>query len=115
MTDNDTPVLHEMTGALYSPVKTGLVLERRGDKLLVEDGNTRQLRECSQRNNLQREHVVCGDRVRYQLLRASSAAGEQYQPEGLVVGRDRRLNLLHRPDPLHRAAQKMKVREVHVE
>lgn len=111
MTANCSPVLHEMTGLLYSPVKNGLVIERHGDKLLVEDSATRQLLECGQRNILQKENVACGDQVFYQRVKASTAPGEQYQAEGLVVGRDRRLNLLYRPDPLHRAAKKIKVRE----
>jgi hypothetical protein len=112
MSANNTSVLHEMTGELYSAVKTGLVIERHGDKLLVEDSATRQLRECSQRNSLQREHVVCGDRVSFQLLKASAAPGARFQEEGLVVGRSARLNLLYRPDPLHRAAKKIKVRSL---
>jgi hypothetical protein len=109
MSANNTSILHEMSGELYSSVKIGLVIERHGAKLLVEDNATRQVRECGQRNTLQREHIVCGDQVSYQLVKASTARGARYQQEGLVVGRGVRRNLLYRPDPLHRAAKKIKV------
>ena len=119
MSANATRVLHALRGDLYSRVRSAVVVQRRGDKLLVEDSATRRLRECEQRNSLQKEHVVCGDRVFYQLARASSASsarvaqGQQGQGEevrGVVVGRHARRNLLLRPDPLHWAAKKMKVK-----
>lgn len=109
MSANKSSVLHAMTGGLYSAVRTGLVVERHGDKLLVEDSFTQQLRECEQRSALQKEHLVCGDRVSFQLVKASTARGAKYQAVGLVVGRGARHNLLLRPDPMHKAAKKMKV------
>ena len=108
MSCNDTVVLHKMEGKLYSSVKEGLVLERHGDKLLVEDSVTRQLRECSQRNTLQKEHIACGDEVFYQLVKASDV--EDYQPNGLVVGRETRSNLIYRSiDPHNKSTSKIKV------
>lgn len=112
MSANSSTVLHEMTGDLYSAVKDGLVIERHGDRLLIEDIRTLQQRECRQRNSLQKEHVACGDRVFYQLIKASTAHGAQYQAGGVVVGRGPRRNLLYRPDPLHRASKKIKVSPV---
>lgn len=109
MSDSGDSVLHAMTGDLYGKVRSGLVVERQGDKLLVEDSFTRQVRECAQRSVLQKEHIVCGDRVNFQLVKASAAPDAQYQPQGLVVGRSARHNLLYRADPLHRAAEKIKV------
>jgi putative ribosome biogenesis GTPase RsgA len=121
MSANATRVLHALRGDLYSRVRSAVVVQRRGDKLLVEDSATRRVLECEQRNSLQKEHVVCGDRVFYQLARASSASsargvqgeGEEVRGEevrGVVVGRHARRNLLLRPDPLHWAAKKMKVK-----
>jgi putative ribosome biogenesis GTPase RsgA len=118
MSANATRVLHALRGDLYSRVRSAVVVQRRGDKLLVEDSATRRVLECEQRNSLQKEHVVCGDRVFYQLARASSASsargvqgqGQGEEVRGVVVGRHARRNLLLRPDPLHWAAKKMKVK-----
>jgi hypothetical protein len=109
MSSNNAEVLHVMTDDLYSDVKTGLVVERHGDKLLVENSATLLLLDCGQRPALQREQLVCGDEVLFQLVKATATPGAAYQREGLVVGRRPRHNLLYRSDPLHRAAKKIKV------
>lgn len=75
----------------------------------MEDFATRHIRECEQRNVLQKENIVCGDHVSYQLVKPSSNPKVKYQESGLVVGRDVRRNALCRSDRLKRSANEMKV------
>mmetsp|Transcript_15443 Transcript_15443/g.23310 ORF Transcript_15443/g.23310 Transcript_15443/m.23310 type:complete len:372 (-) Transcript_15443:109-1224(-) len=96
------------TGALFGDTEKGLVVERLGDRLLVESHMTGDIVKCKQRTGLEDGHIVVGDIVQYQVAHASSVhRGED--AEYIVVGFDTRKNLLYRSDPRSRgASNKMK-------
>ena len=76
-----------------STAEEGLVIERQGDRLLVElthSSNQVELIICIQRTSLEAASIVVGDRVYFHRL-------EDGSDEGVAVGYKERKNILARP------------------
>jgi ribosome small subunit-dependent GTPase A len=75
---------------------SGLVLERYGDRLLVELNATTTF-VCCQKQKLAEKSIVVGDRVRIALLDQATAPQSDFQ--GVVTSHEPRTTLLQRPLP----------------
>jgi len=89
--DDDNDLVGEST-----LVASGLVLERYGDRLLVELNATTTF-VCCQKQRLAEKSIVVGDRVNVALLDQATAAQSDFQ--GVVTSHEPRTTLLQRPLP----------------
>ena len=87
-------------------VKTGLVIERFGDRLLIEpDNNPQKKLLCSQRSRLCEDLIVVGDKVNFFEFEDTDARDDmekqcnsKFGPiKGVVIDHKERSNLLQRP------------------
>ena len=79
-------------GAGFSVPKIGLVIERVGDRLSVQDRASGSIIECRQRKGLDGHTIVAGDMVHFQTVANAEC-------ENIVVGLQDRKNLIFRSDP----------------
>jgi putative ribosome biogenesis GTPase RsgA len=80
-------------GPLYSGPKIGKVIERVGDRLLVEPSPGGDVIECRQRKTLDAHNIVAGDVVHFQSIVSNDV------DEYIAVGYNIRKNILFRSDP----------------
>lgn len=104
--DSDEYVLSTPVGEMQAIQRSGLVIERFGDRLLIEDlepvpaEHVRPHTLCSQRSKMCNESIVVGDRVRYYPFTedgSSNSTDKHPRMQGVVLNPIPRKNLLQRP------------------
>lgn len=90
---NTGAVFDPFKGSMYSNPIEGLVIERIGDRLLVESISTGCVVECRQRKSLDVHNIVAGDIVHFQSIASDN------EKEFIAVGYNTRRNILFRTDP----------------